>query len=148
MRDGGRHGGGRRLHRVLSTLVVAEVALSLVLLTGAGLLMRSFIKLQSIDLGFRAEGVLTAGVQLPATRYDLPQASSFFRESLSRIAALPGVQHAAGASCLPVPFPCIGTSFWRVDRPKPADGQLPIRPGAADHARILQDDGDSTGGRT
>jgi predicted permease len=124
LRDGGRHGGGRRLHRVLSTLVVAEVALSLVLLAGAGLLMRSFVKLQSTDLGFRAEGVLTAGVQLPAARYDLTRAGSFFRESLSRIAALPGVQHAAGASCLPVPFSCIGTSFWRVDRPKPADGQL------------------------
>ena len=131
LREGGRHGGGRRLHRVLSTLVVAEVALSLVLLAGAGLLMRSFVKLQSVDPGFRAEGVLTAGVQLPATRYDFPQAGSFFRESLSRIAALPGVQHAAGASCLPVPFACIGTSFWRVDRPRPADGQLPssqVRP--------------------
>ena len=131
LRDGGRHGGGRRLHRVLSTLVVAEVALSLVLLAGAGLLMRSFVKLQRNDLGFRTAGVLTAGVQLPATRYDLPQAGSFFRESLARIAALPGVQSAAGASCLPVPFACIGTSFWRVDRPRPADGQLPssqVRP--------------------
>jgi putative ABC transport system permease protein len=131
LRDGGRHGGGRRLHGVLRTLVVAEVALSLVLLAGAGLLMRSLVKLQSVDPGFRAEGVLTAGVQLPATRYDLPHAGSFFRESLSRIAALPGVQHAAGASCLPVPFACIGTSFWRVDRAKPADGQLPssqVRP--------------------
>jgi putative ABC transport system permease protein len=135
LRDGGRHGGGRRLHGVLSTLVVAEVALSLVLLTGAGLLMRSFIKLQSTDLGFRAEGVLTAGVQLPASRYDLPRAGGFFRDSLSRIALLPGVQHVAGASCLPVPYACIGTSFWRVDRPKPADGQLssgqvrPVTPG-------------------
>ncbi len=135
LRDGGRHGGGRRLHGVLSTLVVAEVALSLVLLTGAGLLMRSFVKLQSTDLGFRAEGVLTAGVQLPASRYDLPRAGRFFRESLSRIAMLPGVQHAAGASCLPVPFPCIGTGFWRVDRPKTADGQSasgqvrPVTPG-------------------
>jgi putative ABC transport system permease protein len=135
LRDGGRHGGGRRLHGVLSTLVVAEVALSLVLLTGAGLLMRSFVKLQSTDLGFRAEGVLTAGVQLPAARYDLPRADRFFHESLSRLAVLPGVQHAAGASCLPVPFPCIGTSFWRVDLPKPADGQLssgqvrPVTPG-------------------
>jgi putative ABC transport system permease protein len=131
LREGGRHGGGRRLHRVLSTLVVAEVALSLVLLAGAGLLMRSLVKLQSNDLGFRTEGVLTAGVQLPATRYDLSQAGNFFRESLSRIAALPGVEHAAGASCLPVPFACIGTSFWRVDLPRPADGQVPssqVRP--------------------
>jgi putative ABC transport system permease protein len=135
LRDGGRHGGGRRLHRVLGTLVVAEVALSLVLLAGAGLLMRSFVKLQSTDLGFRTEGVLTAGVQLPAARYDLPRATSFFRESLTRIAALPGVQQVAGASCLPVPFACIGTSFWRGDLPKPPDGQLssshvrPITPG-------------------
>jgi putative ABC transport system permease protein len=135
LREGGRHGGGRRLHRVLSALVVAEVALSLVLLAGAGLLMRSFVKLQSVDPGFRAEGVLTAGVALPAARYDLPQAGRFFRESLSRIAALPGVQSAAGATCLPVPFACIGTSFWRVDRAKPADGQIsssqvrPITPG-------------------
>jgi putative ABC transport system permease protein len=135
LRDGGRHGGGRRLHRALSSLVVAEVALSLVLLAGAGLLMRSFIKLQRVDPGFRAHGVLTVGVQLPATRYDLPKAESFFRESLSRVAALPGVQHVAGASCLPVPFACIGTSFWRVDRSKPPAGQLssgqvrPVTPG-------------------
>jgi putative ABC transport system permease protein len=131
LREGGRHGGSRRLHGALRVLVVAEIALSLVLLAGAGLLMRSFVKLQSVDPGFRAEGVLTAGVQLPTTRYDLVQAGSFFRESLSHIAALPGVQHAAGSSCLPVPFACIGTSFWRVDRPKPADGQLPssqVRP--------------------
>jgi putative ABC transport system permease protein len=144
LRDGGRHGGGRRLHRVLRTLVVAEVALSLVLLAGAGLLLRSFVKLQSVDPGFRAEGVLTAGVQLPTTRYDLVHAGSFFRESLSRLAALPGVQDAAGASCLPVPFPCIGTSFWRVDRPRPADGQLssshvrPITPGFFRTMRIPQ----------
>jgi putative ABC transport system permease protein len=124
LRDGGRHGGGRRLHRVLRTLVVAEVALSLVLLAGAGLLMRSFMTLQSVDPGFRSEGVLTASVQIPETRYDFPQAGSFFRESLSRIASLPGVQQAAGASCMPVPFACIGTSFWRADRARPADGQL------------------------
>jgi putative ABC transport system permease protein len=111
------------------------VALSLVLLAGAGLLMRSLVRLQRTDLGFRAEGVLTAAVQLPATRYDASRADSLFRESLSRVAALPGVRHAAGASCLPVPFACVGTSFWRVDKPRPADGQLtsgqvrPITPG-------------------
>jgi putative ABC transport system permease protein len=124
LRDGGRHGGGRRLHRVLRTLVVVEVALSLVLLAGAGLLMRSLIKLQHVDPGFRADGVLTAEVQLPATRYNVGQARDFFADSLTRIAALPGVQHAAGAACPPLPGSCIGTSFWRVDRPKPADGQL------------------------
>lgn len=124
LRDGGRHGGSRRLHRMLSLLVVAEVALSLVLLAGAGLLMRSLVKLQNSDPGFRVDGILTAGVQLPGARYTPPQAASFFREALTRVAALPGVQHAAGANCVPMPGSCIGTSFWRADRPKPADGQL------------------------
>ncbi|HEV3485851.1 MAG TPA: ADOP family duplicated permease, partial [Vicinamibacterales bacterium] len=140
LRDGGRHGGGRRLHGVLRTLVVAEVALSLVLLAGAGLLLRSFLKLQNVDPGFRAEGVLTVAVQLPATRYDVPRAESFFRESLSRISVVPGVQHAAGASCLPVPFACIGTSFWRVDRGMPADGQAPsshVRPVTPGYFRTM-----------
>jgi putative ABC transport system permease protein len=126
IREGGRHGGGRRLHRVLRSLVVVEVALSLVLLAGAGLLMRSLVKLQSVDLGFRVDSVLTASVQLPTPRYDFVASGNLFRESMARIAALPGVQAVAGASCLPVPFPCIGTSFWRVDQARPADGQLPI----------------------
>ena len=124
LREGGRHGGGRRLHRALSTLVIAEVALSLVLLAGAGLLMRSVVKLRSNDLGFRTDNVLTADVPLPGTRYDLAQSGAFFRDALTRVAAVPGVREAAGATCLPVPFACIGTSFWRVDRAKPADGQL------------------------
>ena len=124
IRTGGRHGGGRRLQQMLRVLVVSEVALSLVLVIGAGLLMRSVVKLRSVDLGFRVDGVLTAGVTLPAMRYDTTRADGVFRASLSRLAALPGVRHAAGASCLPVPFACIGTSFWRVDLPKPADGQL------------------------
>lgn len=123
LREGGRHSGGRRLHDVLRTLVVVEVALSLVLLAGAGLLMRSLIKLQNVDPGFRTEGVLTAEVQVPATRYNIQQAGHFFADSLTRVAALPGVQQAAGATCPPLPGSCIGTSFWRVDRPRPADGQ-------------------------
>jgi predicted permease len=124
----------------LGALVVAEVALSLVLLAAAGLLMRSFLKLQSNDVGIRVEGVLTANVVLPATRYDLPKSEMFFRESLSRLAALPGVEHAAGASCLPIPWACIGTSFWRADRPKPPDGQLvsgQVRPITAGYFRTL-----------
>jgi len=131
IRDGGRHGGGRRRHRVLRSLVVFEVALSLMLLAGAGLLMRSLVKLQSVDLGFRVDGVLTAGVQLPTARYDFPAQGAFFSNAMARIAALPGVVSVAGGSCQPVPFACVGTSFWRADQPRPADGQVPsgqIRP--------------------
>jgi putative ABC transport system permease protein len=141
LREGGRHGGGRRLHRVLSALVVAEVALSLVLLAGAGLLLRSFVKLQGVDPGFRADGVLTAGVPLPAGRYDTARAGNFFGDALSRLSALPGVEHVAGASCLPMPGSCIGTSFWRADLAKPADGQLAssdIRPITQDFLKTLR----------
>ena len=131
VREGGRHGGSRRLHRALNSLVIGEVALALVLLAGAGLLLRSFEKLQSVDLGFQTEKVLTAAVQLPTTRYDGRHGEQFYLDSLSRVSALPGVEHAAGASCMPVPYPCIGTSFWRVDRAKPTVGHLPysqVRP--------------------
>ncbi|HYE86181.1 MAG TPA: ADOP family duplicated permease, partial [Vicinamibacterales bacterium] len=131
MRDGGRHGGGRRRHRVLRSLVAFEVALSLMLLAGAGLLMRSLIKLQSVDLGFRVDGVLTAGVQLPTPRYGPPAQTAFFSNAIASVAALPGVRSVAGGSCQPVPFACIGTSFWRADQPRPADGQVPsgqVRP--------------------
>jgi putative ABC transport system permease protein len=140
LRDGGRHGGGRRLRSVLGTLVVAEVALSLVLLAGAGLLMRSFIKLQSIDPGFDAERVLTARIRLPERQYDFAKAGNFFRESLTRVSGLPGVESVAGAPCLPLEGPCIGTRFWRVDRPKPAEGQEPssdVRPVTAAFFRTL-----------
>ena len=71
---GGRQDDGPRARRVLGTLVAAEVALSLVLLAGAGLLVRSFVRLSNINPGFRAEGLLTARVQLPATRYGSPSA--------------------------------------------------------------------------
>ena len=66
LREGGRHGSGPRARRALGTLVVAEVALSLVLLAGAGLLIRSFIALQNIDPGIRTDGVLTARVRCRA----------------------------------------------------------------------------------
>ena len=140
LRESGRHGGGHRLRRALSVLVVAEVALSLVLLAGAGLLMRSFLTLQRTDPGFRAEGVLTAEVTLPSTRYDLPAAERTLNELRTRLEALPGVEHVGGASCMPVPFPCIGTSFWSVDRPKPPNAQVPsshVRPITPGFFRVM-----------
>ena len=126
LREGGRHGAGPRSRRALNALVVAEVAVSLVLLAGAGLLIRSFMRLQNVDPGFRRDGVLTARVTLPQARYPKdPQIAGFFRDALSRIERLPGVQGAAGISFLPMTGPGIGTSFYRLDQPRPADGQLP-----------------------
>jgi putative ABC transport system permease protein len=127
LREGGRHGGGPRSRRALGTLVVAEVALSLVLLAGAGLLIRSFMRLQSVDPGFRAGGLLTARVQLPGLRYDDDRRSAgFYTDAVARIAAAPGVRSAAGVSYLPLAGLGIGTSFYRDDRPVPAAGEAPV----------------------
>ena len=132
LREGGRHGSGPRARRALGALVVAEVALSLVLLTGAGLLIRSFIRLQNIDPGFRADGVFTARLTLPATRYQSGEdGARFFNSALDRIEQVPGVQSAAGISFLPLAGPGMATSFYRTDHPVPADGQQPsteVRP--------------------
>jgi putative ABC transport system permease protein len=137
LRDGGRHGGGPRSRRILGGLVVAEVALSLVLLASAGLLVRSFIRLQSGDPGFRSEGVLTARVQTPGVRYPTPAArAAFYNNLLTRISTLPGVEQAAGVTFLPMGRGGgMRTGYWRSDRPQPAPGEgsttdvRPITPG-------------------
>jgi putative ABC transport system permease protein len=127
LREGGRHGAGPRGRRALGALVICEVALSLVLLTGAGLLVRSFIRLQNVNPGFRADGVLTARVTLPAARYpDGRRAAEFFRNAIERLEPLPGVASVAGISFLPLAGPGIGTSFYRLDLPKPSDGEMPV----------------------
>jgi putative ABC transport system permease protein len=132
LHEGGRHGGGPRSRRVLGTLVVAEVALSLVLLAGAGLLIKSFMRLENINPGFRAGGVLTARVQLPGTRYtEDHQRSGFFSSVVSRLRQTPGVRSAAGVTFLPMAGLGIGTSFFRSDQPEPAAGEAPttdVRP--------------------
>jgi putative ABC transport system permease protein len=132
LREGGRQGTGPRSRRALAALVVAEVALSLVLLTGAGLLIRSFMRLQNVDPGFRPAGLLTARVTLPTVRYpEERQTAEFFKTALARIEPLPGVQSAAGISFLPLSGPGMSTGFYRLDQPRPADGQVPsteVRP--------------------
>jgi putative ABC transport system permease protein len=132
LREGGRHGSGPRARRALGSLVVAEIALSLVLLAGAGLLIRSFIALQNVDPGLRPDGVLTARVSLSGQRYTTPKAiGDFYTAALERIAAIPGVQSASAVSFLPMTGLGIGTSFHRLDRATPEAGQMPgtdVRP--------------------
>jgi putative ABC transport system permease protein len=102
---GGAHGsttGGRRL-QLRRALVTAEVALSLLLLVGAGLLIKSFVRLQQVDGGFDPEGVLTMQVALPTARYTQPeQIRNFYRELLSRVAVVPGVGTAGAVNVLPL----------------------------------------------
>ena len=132
VREGSRHGGGPRARRALGVLVVAEVALSLVLLAGAGLLIRSFVALQGVDPGMRTGGVLTARVNVSGARYNDDRVSAaFYTDVVDRIAALPGVESAAAISFLPMAGPGIGTSFHRLDRPTPQPGEFPatdVRP--------------------
>jgi len=104
LRDEGRGvSGGRSRARLRSSLVVGQVALSLLLLIGAGLLVRSFARLLHTDPGFEARSVLTMGVSLPTEKYTKPQQQiDFFREVLRRVDALPGVRSAAVSAALPL----------------------------------------------
>jgi len=95
-------GGGFRGGRLRNTLVIVEVALSLLLLAGAGLLMRSFVRLQSIDLGLNPDNILVARLPLPREQYNTAAAKhQFFRTLLPRIQALPGVVAATETTTLP-----------------------------------------------
>lgn len=95
--------GGRRAGRVRSALLVAEVALSLVLLVGAGLLVSSFLRLQRVDPGFRADDVTTFNLALPAGHYpDTAHRTLFYEQLLEQLKRVPGVTHASGADALPV----------------------------------------------
>jgi putative ABC transport system permease protein len=100
-------GGGFRQGRMRNALVVFEVALSLVLLSGAGLLMRSFVKLQQMDLGFNPENILFARLPFPRGQYaTAAEKQRFYEQLLSRLRALPGVVAATETTTLP-PYPGI-----------------------------------------
>jgi putative ABC transport system permease protein len=100
-----RNGGGRGGRGLRQTLVVAELALSVVLLLGAGLLMRTFVNIQKVDRGFESHGVLTMRLTLPRDRYPGDAAGAFFDQLAERLAALPGVRAVSAAS----QFPPMGT---------------------------------------
>lgn len=102
LKDGGRSAsGGARSNRLRSALVVAEIAVSLVLLAMAGLMIRSFRHLQEVDPGFTASGVLTVQLQLPASKYQQnPQTIAFHQSLAERLRVLPGVEAAGAISSL------------------------------------------------
>ncbi len=111
--------GGKRQRRLRDGMVIAEVALALMLLVGAGLLMRSFVKLLQVDPGFRPEGVLTMGVFLPtAILMETEEQTAFYQRLVERVSALPGVLSAGVTSDLPwtgyenkAVFPVEGKTF-------------------------------------
>ncbi len=103
--------GGFRRGRLRNALVVFEVALSLVLLSGAGLLMRSFVKLQQMDLGFNPKNILVARLPLPRGQYTTAaEKQQFYGQLLQRLHALPGVVAATETTTLP-PYGGIGSEI-------------------------------------
>ncbi|MGC1619750.1 MAG: ABC transporter permease [Candidatus Acidiferrum sp.] len=112
LRDSGKGvSGGFRHGRFRNAVVVLEVALSLTLLVGAGLLMRSFVALREVHLGLQPDHVLVARLPLPKDRYKTAdQVTSFFRPLLLRIKAMPGIVDATETSALP-PYGGIGSDI-------------------------------------
>src|ERR1051325_3125056 len=128
LKEGGRGEGGQASNkRIRSIFVVSEIALAVVLLAGAGLLVKSFINLEQIDRGFNADNVLTMVLRLSDSKYSQdPQIVNFFRDVLEHTRTLPGVRAAGIVNYLPF-YGGLGSStgFTVVGRPAPPPGQEP-----------------------
>ncbi len=123
LKEGGRSGEGHRRTSARSLLLIGEVALSLMLLVGAGLLIKSFLRLQQIRPGFNAHNVLIANLSLPYPKYRDDQFEDFFRQLRDRLEATPGVEAAGGGLSLPLNAGAysIGRSFIPEGRPLTVD---------------------------
>src|SRR5262252_1130501 len=128
LKDGARQASGSVRHRrTRQTLVVAEIALAVVLLVGAGLMLRSFTTLRGVNPGYATGGILTLRLQLPGAKYrDDGQRIRFFHDVTSRIRELPGVQAVGAISFLPLTGLGAGTKFTIVGQPPPPPGQDPV----------------------
>ncbi|PYS82145.1 MAG: ABC transporter permease [Acidobacteria bacterium] len=126
LKEGGRSGAeGSARNRVRSLLVVAEVALSLMLLVGAGLLVRSFMRLRQTDTGFRPDNLLTMELSYSVGKDEGQKAVNFFRAVEERVRALPGVEAVAVSNGVPM-IGASETSFQIEGRPPAAPGKRPM----------------------
>ena len=137
--------GGDRHGRLRGALVVIEVAASLVMLIGAGLLVRSFDRLRQVDLGFEHEGLLTVSLSLPRSRYpDAPAQFEFYQRLQDRLGSFPGVVAATGTSEPPAYTHPMTFSFAIQGKASPnPSGRFDPVPLLRGHAGILLDDGHS-----
>ena len=127
LKQGARGSEGAAGGRLRRTLVVAEVSLALMLLAGAGLLIRSFAVLTGVRPGFNPAGVLTASITLPESRYaTLPAREAFFRQLLAKLETTPGVEAAGIMSLVPLTGSNNGVAVFVEGRPAPRRGELPI----------------------
>src|SRR5256886_16379045 len=127
LKEGGRDSAiGKKGNRLRDLLVVGEIAVSFILLIGAGLLINSFLHLRNLDPGFRADHLLTMKVDLSELKYpDGERRSVFFEEVLRRIRALPGVELAAVAANLPLTYNGDSATIAVEGIPDPPPGQWP-----------------------
>jgi len=103
LKDGGQKGASAQGRHVHNALVVAEIAFALVLVAGAGLMVRSFLRLQKVDPGFDPKNILTLRLTLPEARYkEDSQARAFFEQAEQRVRSLPGVTAVGSTSRLPL----------------------------------------------
>jgi putative ABC transport system permease protein len=143
LKEGGRGStSGLRRNRLRNALVVTEVALALVLLVGASLLLKSFVRLQNVDPGFNPKNVLTMEVALPLLKYPRGKpVADFFAEATRRIKALPGVEAAAFTSILPLSGTNSDSSFAIEGRDPRAEKVYPdeeIRSVTPDYFSVLK----------
>ena len=121
LKEGGARDGGARQGLTRNLLVIGEVALSMTLLIGSGLMLRSFARLQAVDPGFKPDNVLTMEINLPRSRYpEDRQASTFFTELLSRVSALPSVTSTGVSQHLPMSGTDASAGFYIEGWPAPA----------------------------
>jgi putative ABC transport system permease protein len=126
LKEGARSAGSGQRRRAGNALVVAEVALSVLLLIGAGLTLRSLYALFNVNPGFDAGNLLALDLALPRTRYAQPeQQAAFYREAFSRLAALPGVEAVGAVNTLPLSTSNSGGRFLIEGQPPPAPGAEP-----------------------
>src|SRR5262245_8949230 len=128
LKDGGRSGGeGAKWNRVRGAFVVAQVALSLLLLVGGGLLIRSFEKLLRVDPGFKPENLLTREYRLPRNKYQQGEAQwNFHRQVVERIRVTPGVNSASLVRGLPFSGNGGSVAIILPDRENPPKGKEPV----------------------
>jgi putative ABC transport system permease protein len=143
LKEGGRGAtSGLRRNRLRNTFVVAEIALALVLLVGAGLLIKSFIRLQSVDPGFNSRNVLTMELALPVLKYPRGKpVIDFYAELQRRIKTIPGVKYAALTSILPLSGTNSDSSFHIEGFDEKQSGVYPdeeIRTVTPDYFRVLE----------
>jgi putative ABC transport system permease protein len=125
LKEGGRSGTGSAWARARQGLLVAEVGLALVLLVGAGLMLRTLQQLTHVDPGFNAENLLTTQFSLSGKSDNEEQRLAFFRECLTRIEVLPGVRSAAFVMSLPIAGSNWNSPFIVADQTLPMPDQAP-----------------------